>query len=170
MQFLVLYRLVSLSLWPYGWLSACCRCRSRLLVVWCHWLRTHFTKLKTNLVSGWPHLWFRPLYLGKPSHLRQGKQVDLKELQSQFQILRYRWSSLKVDWRYSSCSSHFAFVALASVAAQNWLYVLAFLDKEPFGKVDPVFGYDIGFYMFQLPALGFFQGVLSPWLSCVRLL
>lgn len=33
----------------------------------------------------------------------------------------------------------------------RWDESLRFLWNEPFGRVDPIFGHDIGFYMFQLP-------------------
>ena len=38
-----------------------------------------------------------------------------------------------------------------TVAATQWLDVLAYQQREPFGTVDPVFSKDIGFYIFQLP-------------------
>jgi uncharacterized membrane protein (UPF0182 family) len=34
----------------------------------------------------------------------------------------------------------------------NWTVALRFLDRVPYGEVDPVFGKDIGFYLFALPA------------------
>ncbi len=49
---------------------------------------------------------------------------------------------------------------LAGLTAGQWLSVLALLEREPFGVVDPVFGHDIGFYVFQLPIAVFTQGIL----------
>ena len=47
---------------------------------------------------------------------------------------------------------------IASVAAQQWLYTLAFFDAVPFDIVDPIFGIDISFYIFQFPILRFILG------------
>jgi uncharacterized membrane protein (UPF0182 family) len=41
----------------------------------------------------------------------------------------------------------------ASIAGANWETWLIYLHATPFGKTDPVLGYDIGFYVFQLPFL-----------------
>ncbi|MDR2380156.1 MAG: UPF0182 family protein [Bifidobacteriaceae bacterium] len=43
----------------------------------------------------------------------------------------------------------------AGNAAGRWETVLLALNSEPFGEVDPRFGLDIGFYVFQLPAIRF---------------
>lgn len=42
----------------------------------------------------------------------------------------------------------------------NWSLVLAFLDQSPYGKADPVFGNDVGFYLFSLPLLDAVKGWL----------
>ena len=47
---------------------------------------------------------------------------------------------------------------VASIAANQWLYFLAFFDAVPFGKVDPIFEIDISFYIFQFPILRFIIG------------
>ena len=52
------------------------------------------------------------------------------------------------------------FVALGVLAgllmglylSQRYVEFLAFFSGEPFGKTDPVFGNDLGFYVFSLPA------------------
>jgi uncharacterized protein len=49
----------------------------------------------------------------------------------------------------------------ASQAASQWERLLLFLNSVPFGLEDPLFGHDIGFYVFQLPALT----TLYNWLS-----
>ena len=38
-------------------------------------------------------------------------------------------------------------------AARGWLGVLQFLHRTPFGVTDPVFGRDVGYYVFTLPVL-----------------
>jgi uncharacterized membrane protein (UPF0182 family) len=48
-----------------------------------------------------------------------------------------------------------AFIALlmAFAAAGAWLVVLRFLHRTAFGEADPVFGRDVGYYVFTLPAV-----------------
>jgi len=43
----------------------------------------------------------------------------------------------------------------------NWKTILMYLNRVPFGVNDPVFGHDIGFYLFSLPFLEY----LRNWLS-----
>ena len=41
---------------------------------------------------------------------------------------------------------------LAGIAgASNWLMWLSFFNAAPFGQTDPLFGRDVGFYVFRLP-------------------
>ena len=42
-------------------------------------------------------------------------------------------------------------VLVASIAAAQWEKWLIYWNAAPFGKADPVLGYDVGFYVFQLP-------------------
>ncbi|GAA4670605.1 UPF0182 family membrane protein [Frondihabitans cladoniiphilus] len=43
-------------------------------------------------------------------------------------------------------------------ASSHWQMVLEFLNRTPFGKTDPQFHLDIGFYVFSLP---FYQGIVG---------
>ncbi len=43
-------------------------------------------------------------------------------------------------------------------ASTAWLDILAFVHQQPFDAVDPVFGHDIGFYVFTLPVLRWLHG------------
>ena len=43
-------------------------------------------------------------------------------------------------------------LATAAIELSNWDVVLRFLYQVPYGESDPVFGKDIGFYLFSLPA------------------
>jgi len=45
-------------------------------------------------------------------------------------------------------------------AGSQWQNVLRFWYRTPFGTTDPIFGRDIGFYVFQLPIYRFLQGWL----------
>ena len=51
-------------------------------------------------------------------------------------------------------------IIFGSIAAGRWDTVLRFMNRESFGIEDPQFGRDVGFYVFTLPALHFFQGWL----------
>lgn len=51
---------------------------------------------------------------------------------------------------------------LAGISATAaWMTALQFLNGSPFGATDPVFGRDIGYYTFVVPALGMLLGFLS---------
>ena len=47
-----------------------------------------------------------------------------------------------------------------TIAATHWDVILVYLNGQPFGIEDPQFGRDIGFYVFDLPALRFAYGWL----------
>ncbi len=49
----------------------------------------------------------------------------------------------------------------AGGAAAMWLQVLTFVNATEFGATDPVFGRDIGFYVFELPFLEYLQDALT---------
>src|SRR5581483_8183686 len=57
-------------------------------------------------------------------------------------------------------------VVLGITAANNWLVLLRFLNAKPFGVVDPLFGQDVGFYVFTLP----FVRVVHGWMVSALLL
>jgi len=50
------------------------------------------------------------------------------------------------------------FIALA--VSSGWMPVLQFLNQTPFGVTDPVFGRDLGYYVFTLPLVGGVLGLL----------
>jgi uncharacterized membrane protein (UPF0182 family) len=54
----------------------------------------------------------------------------------------------------------------AAIELANWDVVLRFLYQVPYGESDPVFGKDIGFYLFSLPA----YLALKNWLLLLLLL
>ena len=59
----------------------------------------------------------------------------------------------------------FAFI-LGGAASSGWLPILRFLNRSEFGAVDPVFGRDVGYYVFTLPV---FSAVLSFLIGVVFL-
>src|SRR5213596_2406078 len=46
-------------------------------------------------------------------------------------------------------------------AAGSWLGVLQFLHRTPFGVTDPVFGRDVGYYVFTLPVIAGGLGLIT---------
>jgi hypothetical protein len=57
-------------------------------------------------------------------------------------------------------TAFFLGLAVGLAAAPRWLDFLRFLNQQPFGIPDPLFGRDVGFYMFSLPVYHFVQGWL----------
>jgi uncharacterized membrane protein (UPF0182 family) len=57
-------------------------------------------------------------------------------------------------------------LGLAATLSQEWMTLQAFLHRVPYGQVEPIFGRDIGFYLFTLPALRLVHG----WLLVLMLL
>jgi uncharacterized membrane protein (UPF0182 family) len=45
-------------------------------------------------------------------------------------------------------------------ATGGWLVLLRFMNRTPFGVTDPVFGRDVGYYVFALPAVDLFLSVV----------
>ena len=56
------------------------------------------------------------------------------------------------------------------VSARQWENVLKFFDHTAFGKVDPIFGKDIGYYVFEYPFLRYFSGWLFTTLVFVLII
>ena len=46
------------------------------------------------------------------------------------------------------------------VVSQQWMTLLLWQHQQPFGRRDPIFGLDIGFYVFVLPAISALLGIL----------
>lgn len=49
---------------------------------------------------------------------------------------------------------------VVSVGSHNWDLIMRFIHQQPFGTTDPIFGKDIGFYVFSLPFYLFVQSGL----------
>ena len=49
-------------------------------------------------------------------------------------------------------------VIFGSVLAARWELFLKFTNSVPFGQLDPVYGRDLGFFIFDLPVFSFLQG------------
>lgn len=63
-----------------------------------------------------------------------------------------------------------AALLLAVQPAQQWETVLLFLNRVPWGQTDPIFGHDLGFYVFTLPLIGLFRGFLLATVLTVMVL
>jgi uncharacterized membrane protein (UPF0182 family) len=48
----------------------------------------------------------------------------------------------------------------AGAAAGQWDHILSYINRVPFNVADPIFGHDVGFYIFELPVFEFIQGWL----------
>ncbi|MCP4804445.1 MAG: UPF0182 family protein [Proteobacteria bacterium] len=59
------------------------------------------------------------------------------------------------------CWAVFASLAVAGRISTHWLEILTSLHAVPFNEVDPVFGQDIGFYVFTLPVLELGRSVFA---------
>jgi len=51
-------------------------------------------------------------------------------------------------------------VVMAAAISDQWMTVLTFSKAMPFGLSDPIFGLDVGFYVFRLPLVRFLVGWL----------
>jgi uncharacterized membrane protein (UPF0182 family) len=49
-------------------------------------------------------------------------------------------------------------IGFGSTGGQQWEEFLLYFNRIPFGAVDPIYGRDISFYLFELPIYRFFQG------------
>ena len=58
--------------------------------------------------------------------------------------------------------SLFLSLIFASAMSTQWDSFLLYFNRGSFGKVDPIFGRDIGFYVFELPIYNLLQGWLTP--------
>jgi len=47
------------------------------------------------------------------------------------------------------------------LVSQSWTTLLLWQHRQAFGRTDPVFGHDIGFYVFMLPAIATLLGILA---------
>ena len=73
-------------------------------------------------------------------------------------LLEQRVAALALPW------TAFLAIMMALAMAPHWITALQALHRTPFGRVDPVFGRDVGYYVFTLPAIeaaiGFVFGLL----------
>jgi len=73
----------------------------------------------------------------------------------------------RIPWRSSiACAAVLFGLLIAAFEISRWDMVLRFLYQLPFGARDPIFGKDIGFYLFSLPAYIALKNWLLQLLFC----
>jgi hypothetical protein len=68
-----------------------------------------------------------------------------------------------IGWLVSGAAIFVALV-FAAAAGSQWQEFLLYANRLPFGVSDPIYGLDVGFYLFELPVYRFLQGWLTPLL------
>ena len=61
-----------------------------------------------------------------------------------------------VKWTINGIAIFLSF-GFANSISSNWQQLLRFVHRQPFGEVDPIFGMDASFYLFELPIYELFQ-------------
>ena len=99
------------------------------------------------------------------------KTISIQRLQEQFVDAPIRESQLRTVLKgMGIVIVIIPALLIASVAADQWIHALSFLNAEPFGVQDSVFGHDVSFYFFKLPLLMFLQGALVSMLTLCLLM
>ena len=98
---------------------------------------------------------FLVLYLGISISDRQSKKAPSLYAASQvaMEIPPLKGLPVKIIGLFISLGFGF-------IVSRNWLTVLAYLNRTPFGIVDPVFGLDLSFHVFTYPFLTMVLGAL----------
>jgi len=85
-------------------------------------------------------------------------------------LARFRERAGKWLGRGLLISSALIALVVGWTSAGQWENVLKFFNHTAFGKVDPIFGKDIGYYFFEYPFLRYFSGWLFTSLVMILLL
>ncbi|MFC5473931.1 UPF0182 family protein [Paraherbaspirillum soli] len=94
--------------------------------------------------------------------LSSGTPVVISELADQI--------APRIPWRSSiACGAVLFGLLIAYLEISNWGVALRFLHQVPFGERDLIFGKDIGFYLFSLPAYLALKNWLLQLLFCSAL-
>ena len=94
---------------------------------------------------------YGPYWLGK----RAGQRVPMPLKERLFgDVDKWTVDAALDKWAMGLCL-FLAFIA-GLIASSRWIYLLHFLYATPFGRIDPIFGKDVGFYIFTLPFARFF--------------
>ncbi|HEY2446780.1 MAG TPA: UPF0182 family protein [Rhizomicrobium sp.] len=98
---------------------------------------------------------------------RRPAELPWDQLGSQHPLAIIERLLRKTPWRALVGAASLLIAILVALGwSDSWRMVLTFLFQVPYGKSDPVFGQDIGFYLFSLPLLV----ALKNWLLLVLVL
>lgn len=100
-----------------------------------------------------------PLW-AKPAAIQALVQQLIQQPWQGIAILMGAIALLWVPQFFTAIAALFASIALGMVLSEQWTKALLVLNPTRFGEVDPLFGRDISFYLFQLPV----WEVLEFWL------
>ena len=116
-------------------------------------LQTQFTLWLVSFIGTWLFVFWNLTSVVKGKKIRLDRLIDQMEISVDEDTVQ--------NWLYKLpfVISLFPAWLIAQISSNQWLYALAFFDRESFGREDAVFGNDIGFYVFQYPLLSFIQGV-----------
>ncbi len=91
--------------------------------------------------------------------------IEMRGRGGAFRPARPRWRGLAPGW-WGWLLAGVAFVAGLS-ASTDWVMFQQFLHATAFGVSDPLFGRDVGFYVFRLPVYRFVTEGLFVWLGII---
>lgn len=90
-------------------------------------------------------------YRGRPSSARGANAANMREYQRALEPFR--------KFAFWGVPAIIAAMTAGGVAS-NWQTFLVWMNRAPFGEVDPQFGLDVSFYVFTLPLLEIVAGFL----------
>jgi len=93
--------------------------------------------------------------------------VNLRIAAGSFSSIRRRISNIEIHeeipsrylWLAAAGGAAFLAFLFSAALGGSWLEVLAWLNAEPFDLVEPLFGRNLGFYVFTLPVLRLLQSL-----------
>lgn len=97
--------------------------------------------------------------------MQGGDNQVIEVVRNPLHLLAASWIGLTVLLILSAILA----LVLAGQAGSQWELIQKFWHATPFGKTDPVFGLDIGFYIFKLPFYELIQSLLATalWLALI---
>ncbi len=96
---------------------------------------------------------------------RTTRVIDMKESGGRYRASLPRWGLLSAGaWNWAAAGV----ALLAGLSASGeWVMFQQFVHATPFGGTDPIFGRDVGFYVFRLPVYRFVAEGLFTWLALI---